>query len=114
MAFRGNIEKMTIKNNYYRKVIYTTSNMQLVIMSLKPKQEIGSEIHQHTSQFIRVEEGFANAIVNNKKYYLKSGDAIIIPPGSIHNIINNGCEDLKLYTIYTPPEHHPETKQYNN
>ena len=113
MAFRANIEKITIKNNYYRKVIHTTSNMQLVIMSLKPNEEIGSEIHSHTSQFIRVEEGFAKAIINNKRYYLKSGDAIIIPPGARHNIINTSSEELKLYTIYTPPEHNPKTKQYN-
>ena len=113
MVFRGNIEKLTLKNNFYRKVINTTNNMQLVLMSLKPEQEIGMEIHKKTSQFIRVESGKARAIIGTKKYILKAHDAIIIEPNSKHNIINIGDEPLKLYTIYTPPEHPKNTKQYN-
>ena len=113
MAFRGNIESLTLSNNYYRKVLYTTSNMQLVVMSLKPNEEIGSEIHNTTSQFIRIEEGCATAIIDKKRYYLKPNDSIIIPPGSRHNIINRGYINLKLYTIYTPPEHLIGTKLKN-
>lgn len=111
--FRGNIEKITIQNNFYRKVLHTTSNMQLVVMTLKPGEEIGLEKHNHTSQFIRLESGNAKAIIGNKKYYLKEGDAIIIPPKTLHNIINNGSENLHLYTIYTPPEHSVHLKQKN-
>lgn len=110
MAFRGNIERLTLNNNYYRKVLYTTTNMQLVLMSLKPEEEIGFEIHPTTSQFIRVEEGCATAIIEGKRYYLKPNDSIIIPPGASHNVINRGDIELKLYTIYTPPEHPVGTK----
>jgi len=111
MAFRGNIEKLTVKNTYYRKVLSTTSTMQLVLMSLCPDEEIGREKHSHTTQFIRVEAGRAKAIIGNKKYFLKDGDAIVIPPNTWHNVINTGKKDLKLYTLYAPPEHPPGTKE---
>jgi mannose-6-phosphate isomerase-like protein (cupin superfamily) len=113
MSFKGNIEVLTVKNNYYRKVIATTDNMQLVLMSLKPGEEIGKEVHPHTSQFIRVEGGRCTAYIGRKRYIMKDGDAIIIPPGRNHNIINTGDEDLKLYSIYTPPEHPKGRKQRN-
>jgi mannose-6-phosphate isomerase-like protein (cupin superfamily) len=105
MAFRINIENKTVANNNYRKVLHTTSNMQLVVMSVLPNEEIGMEKHTRSSQFIRVEEGSATAIIKGKRYYLKKGDSVIVPPNTYHNIINNGDEDLKLYTIYTPPTH---------
>ena len=105
MSFRDNIEKLTVKNNNFRKVLSTTQNMQLAVMSLKAGEEIGLETHPHTSQFIRVEAGRCKAIIGSKNYYLKDGDAIIVPPNKPHNIINTGESNLKLYTIYTPPEH---------
>lgn len=105
MTFRGNIENLTINNNNYRKVIHTTKNMQLVLMSLLPGEEIGMEVHKKTSQFIRLEGGKATAIIRGKYFYLKDGDSIIVPPGSKHNVISTGKTPLKLYSIYTPPEH---------
>jgi quercetin dioxygenase-like cupin family protein len=108
-----NLEKLTLANNNYRKVINTTPNMQLVLMSLKPGVEIGSEIHPKTSQFIRVEGGKCVAEFGGKKYSLKDGDSIVIPPNTKHNIwcSKSSKEDAKLYTIYTPPEHKPGTIQ---
>lgn len=101
-----NLEKETLENNNYRKVIYTNpGGMQLVLMSLKIGQDIGSEVHHDIDQFIRVEKGNALAIINNIKYELNDGYSIMIPKGSNHNIINTGNTELKLYTIYSPPEH---------
>lgn len=105
MSLKVNIEKVTLLNKNYRKVVHTTNNMQLVVMSLESGEEIGMEIHKKTSQFIRIEEGVGLAIIKGKRFYLKDGDCVIIPPGFKHNIINTGKEDLKLYSIYTPPEH---------
>ena len=87
-------------------MLYTAKNCQLVVMSLKPGEEIGNEVH-HLDQFIRVEEGRAKAILNNgeTEHELEDDFAIIIPAGIWHNIINTGSEDLKLYTLYSPPEH---------
>ena len=113
MEYKGNIEKTTVNNKFYRKVLHTTKNMQLVVMMLKPHEEIGMERHKESSQFIRIESGRAKAIINDKQYYLKDGDAVIIPPNSYHNIIATGDEDLHLYTVYTPPTHSKNTKQKN-
>ena len=111
--FFGNIEKLTIKNKHYRKVIGTTTNMQLVLMSLRPGEEIGAEVHEHTTQFIRIEAGNCVAIVGDETLELHADNAIIVPPKTNHNIINSSKEhDLKLYTIYTPPEHEPECIQH--
>ena len=106
MAYITNIEKTTKENTDYRRVLYTAKNCQLVVMSLKPGEEIGNEVH-HLDQFIRVEEGRAKAILNNgeTEHELEDDFAIIIPAGIWHNIINTGSEDLKLYTLYAPPEH---------
>ena len=112
MAFKGNIEKMTLQNNFYRKVIFTTKQQQLVLMSIPDGEEIGAETHPHTSQFIRVEEGSGIAIIKGKKYYLKDGDVVLIPSGVKHNIIA-GKDGLHLYTIYSPPEHPHDTKERN-
>lgn len=104
--YHDNIEQATIKNKNYRKVISTTPTLQLVLMSLKPKEEIGEEIHPYTTQFIRVEKGNGIAIIEDKIYKLTDGVAIIIPLNSKHNIINTSTkEPLKLYTIYSPPNH---------
>ena len=113
MEYRGNIEKITVNNTFYRKVLHTTKNMQLVVMRLKPHEEIGMESHAKSSQFIRIESGKAKAIIGDKQYYLKDGDAVVIPPNSYHNIIAIGDEDLHLYTVYTPPTHSKNTKQKN-
>ncbi len=113
MAFHTNIEKDTLENINYRKVINTSNNIQLVLMSLKPNQEIGKEVHNNIDQFFRIEKGTAKAIVNNEEIILKDGSVLIIPKGTIHNIINIGNNDLKLYTIYSPPNHPKNTIQPN-
>jgi len=102
-AYKDNLEKATLKNNYYRNVIYTTPQMQLVLMNIPTGVSIGAETHSKTTQFIRVEKGTGVAIVSGKRYNLKDGDAIIIPAGHRHDIRSTG--DLQLYTIYSPPEH---------
>lgn len=107
-----NIEKLTVGNKVYRKVIYTSRYTQLVIMSLKPGVEIGNEIHG-LDQFIRIEQGQAKVILNNGKteYKLQQNWAVIIPAGIYHNVINIGDNDLKLYTLYSPPAHLKDTLQ---
>lgn len=105
--YKDNIEKQTLANKYYRKVLFTTNQMQLVLMNIPTGTEIGEEIHHHITQFIRIEQGTGVAYLNNKRFNLKDGDAIIIPAGMKHNI--RSTNDLKLYTIYSPPEHHPNT-----
>lgn len=112
--FHDNIEEITIKNKNYREVIATTPNLQLVLMSLKPNTDIGTEIHPYTTQFIRVESGTGVAIINNEAYDLSDGIAIVIPLNTKHNIINTSkYAHLKLYTIYSPP-HHPYNKINKN
>lgn len=105
-GFVVNIEKETEGNSDYRRVLYTTKNTQLVVMSIEPGDEIGNEVHE-LDQFIRVEEGKAQAILNNGEdvYELEDDFAIIIPSGTWHNVINTGDKPLKLYTLYSPPEH---------
>lgn len=109
--YAGNIEKLTLDNNAYRKVLFTTPTQQLVIMSLLPNQEIGEEVHEKTTQFIRIESGTCLAIINDKEIVLKDNDFIVISPNTKHNIINISNTPLKLYTIYSPPEHKPNTFQ---
>jgi mannose-6-phosphate isomerase-like protein (cupin superfamily) len=101
--YKTNIEEKTLSNSYFRKVLYTNKQMQLVVMSLQPKEEIGMEVHKG-SQFIRVESGNGIAIINDKRYILKEDYSIVIDAGSRHNIIA-GKNGMKLYSIYTPPEH---------
>ena len=108
------IEKKTLSNNNYRKVLYTTKQQQLVVMSLPVGDDIPMEKHPHTTQFIRIEKGIAQAIVDGKKYKLVDGDAIIIPQNTEHYIKNIGSNTLKLYTIYSPPEHPINTIQKKN
>lgn len=100
-----NIEKDALENENFRKVLYTAKNSQLVVMSLKPKEEIGMEIHQ-LDQFIRIERGSGKAILNGKECEISDGFAIMIPAGTEHNIINNSeTGEMKLYTVYSPPNH---------
>jgi|WetSurMetagenome_2_1015567.scaffolds.fasta_scaffold10886_4 mannose-6-phosphate isomerase-like protein (cupin superfamily) len=103
-GFCTDIEKDTEDNKDYRKVLYTGPNAQLVLMSLKPKEDIGKEKHKGKDQFIRVEEGSGEAVIGNKKYSLKTGDAVVIPAGTEHNI-NASENGLKIYTIYTSQNH---------
>lgn len=106
-CFKTNIEHKTEHNNYYRKVIYTNNKMQLVLMSLDIGESIPEEKHRTISQFFRVEEGNATAWVKNHRYNLKEGDCLIVPPNTLHTIKQTGNKPLKLYTIYTPPNHKP-------
>jgi mannose-6-phosphate isomerase-like protein (cupin superfamily) len=100
-----NIEKAAIENNYFRKVLYTAKNMQLVLMSLKPGEDIGEEIH-HLDQFIRIEAGEGKAILNGTAYTIKDGFSIVVPAGTRHNLINTSSnKPLKIYTLYSPPNH---------
>jgi len=104
-GYHVNIEKATIDNEDFRKVLYTGEHTQLVLMSLKPDEEIGFETHPDIDQFFRVDAGNGKAIINGNEYTLKNGDCVIVPSGSKHNIINTGKEPLKLYTLYSPPHH---------
>ncbi len=104
--YKSNIEKETLKNKNYRKVLHTGKNIQLVVMSLKPKEDIPFEVHKDHDQFIRVEQGSAGINAGGKKYSLKNGDVIIIPAGVKHYVCNSSkSKPLKLYTLYAPPEH---------
>ncbi len=98
------LEEETLKNTDYRRVLYTAEGTQLVLMSLPAGIDIGEETH-HLDQFIRVESGNATAILSGEEHALADGDAVIIPRGVKHNVINTGASDLKLYTLYSPPEH---------
>jgi len=106
-GFVGDIEKLTEKNKYFRQVLYTGKYAQLVVMSLQPGEEIGTEVHNTVDQFFRIEEGEAKFVFSGKEdHVVKSGDAVIVPAGTFHNVINNSSkEPLKLYTIYSPPNH---------
>jgi mannose-6-phosphate isomerase-like protein (cupin superfamily) len=100
-----NIEKDTLENKNFRKVLYTAKNSQLVLMSLKPGEEIGMEVHT-LDQFLRIEAGEGKAVLDGKEHNIKDGTAVVVPAGINHNFINTSAtEDLKLYTIYSPPEH---------
>ncbi|MCL5004040.1 MAG: cupin domain-containing protein [Patescibacteria group bacterium] len=100
-----NIEKSSLENKFFRKVLYTAKHSQLVLMSLKPKEEIGEEIH-HLDQFIRIEFGEGLAILDGIEHQISDGSAIVIPAGTRHNIINSSVQkDMKLYTVYSPAEH---------
>ncbi|CUS39615.1 cupin domain-containing protein [Candidatus Nitrospira nitrificans] len=99
-----NIEEATITNDMFRKVLFTAAHSQLVLMSLRPGEDIGTETHR-LDQFIRVEAGRGTAYLDGAEYPLEDGSAVVIPAGTEHNIRNSGHEALKLYTIYSPPEH---------
>ena len=103
-GFIENIERMAVKNEDFRRVLYTAKHCQLVVMALKPQEEIGAEVHT-LDQFFRVEEGTGEAILDGVKTAIEAGFAIIVPAGAHHNIINTGSGPLKLYTLYAPPNH---------
>jgi mannose-6-phosphate isomerase-like protein (cupin superfamily) len=102
------LEETTLNENF-RKVLYTGVHMQLVVMSLKPGEEIGEEVHDSVDQFFRIEEGIATAIINDEESVVVDDMVIVVPAGAKHNLINTGTETLKLYTIYSPANHHKGT-----
>lgn len=99
-----NIEKLSLENSDFRRVLYTAKNSQLVLMSIEVGDEIGEEIH-HLDQFIRIEQGTGKAVLDGVEHQLEDGSAVVVPAGAKHNIINTGDVALKLYTVYSPPEH---------
>lgn len=102
-GFIGDIENRTEANQDFRRVLYTGPHMQLVLMSLNPREEIGEEVHESTDQFFRVEEGKGEVSIDGRRTQIESDDAIVIPAGARHNIRNIGDKPLKLYTLYAPP-----------
>ena len=105
-GFNVNIEKDASENNNFRKVLYTGKHSQLVLMSLKPKEEIGMEVHPDNDQFFRFEKGKGKCIIDGNEYNVEDGSAIVVPAGAQHNVVNlSETEDLKLYTIYSPAHH---------
>jgi mannose-6-phosphate isomerase-like protein (cupin superfamily) len=104
-GYVGNIERETEENGFFRKVLYTAKHCQLVLMSIAPGDDIGEEVHT-LDQFLRFESGAGKAVIDGTEHVVCDGDAIIVPAGARHNIINTSTDTpLKLYTIYSPPEH---------
>jgi mannose-6-phosphate isomerase-like protein (cupin superfamily) len=103
-GFVKNIEGLAVKNDEFRRVLYTAKNCQLVLMSLKPGEEIGAEVHK-LDQFFRVEEGTGEAVLDGVQTVIRAGFAVLVPAGANHNILNTGTTPLKLYTLYAPPNH---------
>ncbi len=105
-GFKSNIEKNALGNENFRKVLYTSKHLQVVLMSLKPGEEIGEETHNNIDQFFRFEGGRGKCIIDGNKYDVENGDVIVVPAGSKHNVINTDAViGLKMYTIYAPPNH---------
>jgi mannose-6-phosphate isomerase-like protein (cupin superfamily) len=106
-GYVGPIESQTLKNTYFRQVLFTGTHAQLVVMSLLPGEEIGKEVHPNVDQFFRIEQGEAKVVFNeNEQHVLRDADAILVPAGTYHNVINvSKTKPLKLYTIYSPPNH---------
>ena len=100
------INKQAANNTNFRTVLFTASKSQLVVMSLKPNEDIGSEVHHDIDQFLRVESGSGVAVLDGKEHSIKAGSAVVVPAGVEHNIINTSADkEMKLYTVYSPPEH---------
>lgn len=104
-GFVADIEKLTEENTDFRRVLYTGHHIQLVLMSLKPGEEIGAEVHEDRDQFFRVEQGSGEVHIDGTRTPVKADDAIIVPAGARHNVVNTGSEPLRVYTVYGPPEH---------
>jgi mannose-6-phosphate isomerase-like protein (cupin superfamily) len=103
-GYVANIEQETLSNSDFRRVLYTGANSQLVLMCIPAGQDIGEETH-HLDQFLRIEQGSAKAILDDVEHTIEAEWAVVVPAGTKHNIINTGTDDLKLYSIYSPPEH---------
>ncbi len=106
-GFFGSIEDLTLKNNFFRHVLFTGKYCQLVVMCLGPGEEIGNEVHPAVDQFFRIEEGEARFVLNGKEEHVAHGsDAVVVPAGTYHNVINTSkTKHLRLYTVYSPPNH---------
>ena len=105
-GYNTNIEKDTLNNNNFRKVLYTSKHLQFVLMSLRPGEEIGEEVHTENDQFFRIEGGHGKCIIDGNECEIKDGDAIVIQSGAKHNVLNiDNQTDLKMYTLYAPPHH---------
>jgi mannose-6-phosphate isomerase-like protein (cupin superfamily) len=104
-GFVGDIEELTESNTDFRRVLYTSKHLQLVLMALQPGEDIGEEVHDDRDQFFRVEKGSGEILIDGKTTPVKSDDAMIVPAGARHNVINSGDAPLLLYTLYGPPEH---------
>jgi len=105
-GYKDNIEKLTVENSNFRKVLYSGKHSQLVLMSLRPKEEIGMETHPDNDQFFRFEKGEGKVVIDGNEYAVADGDAVVVPAGAEHNVINvSESDDLKLYTIYSPAHH---------
>lgn len=100
-----NIEGKTRENTYFREVLYTAAHSQLVVMAIVPGEDIGMETHPEHDQFIRIETGTGTCVLNGEEHAITDGTAVVIPAGTEHNIINTGETVMKLYTVYSPPEH---------
>jgi mannose-6-phosphate isomerase-like protein (cupin superfamily) len=106
IGYHANIEKLTLANNNFRQVLFTAPHSQLVLMSLKPGEEIGMEVHENVDQFFRFEKGSGKIILGGEETIISDGDVAIVPAGTQHNVINTSTsEELKLYTIYSPANH---------
>ncbi len=108
-GYTANIEELTEKNTDFRHVLYTGKHSQLVLMCLRPGEEIGMEVHGHLDQFFRFEAGEGMVHIDGVNHKVKDGDCAIVPAGAQHNVVNTGKTELKLYTIYSPPEHIDKT-----
>ena len=108
-GYVGNIETATLGNSYFRQVIFTGSHSQLVVMCLGPSEDIGMEMHPDVDQFFRIDAGSGKVVINGTEHKISNGSAIVIPAGAKHNVINDGTEDLKIYSIYSPPHHADKT-----
>jgi mannose-6-phosphate isomerase-like protein (cupin superfamily) len=104
-GFVKDIEELTEANKDFRRVLYTGKHLQLVLMALKPGEEIGEEVHTDRDQFFRIEKGKGEVVIDGKRTGIKSDDAMLVPAGARHNVINTGDKPLLLYTLYGPPEH---------
>jgi mannose-6-phosphate isomerase-like protein (cupin superfamily) len=109
-GFKSNIEKDTLNNSDFRRVLYTGKSSQIVLMNLRPGEEIGEEVHRKIDQFFRFEKGEGAVSIDGIKHKVSDGDAVIVPAGARHNVMNTSkTTELKLYTIYSPPEHQDRT-----
>jgi mannose-6-phosphate isomerase-like protein (cupin superfamily) len=110
-GYHDDIERQTTGNDDFRRVLYTGNHLQLVLMTLQPGEEIGSEVHEDRDQFFRFEEGSGKVDIDDNSYDVADGSGVIVPAGARHNVRNTGGEPLKLYTLYGPPEHRDRVVQ---
>jgi mannose-6-phosphate isomerase-like protein (cupin superfamily) len=108
-GYVANIEEATVANEDFRRVLYTGKNIQLVLMTLQPGEEIGEEVHEDRDQFFRIEEGQGTVYIDGAGNPVEDDFAVIVPAGARHNVVNTGSEPLRFYTIYGPPEHKDAT-----